>query len=87
MGCFSFTVISLSLQTHNIHESHIVYALRRGLVFFVGTTVPILVNWVLWPFIARRELRFALSSMMFFLSIIYRSECLSLAEQNPVSSR
>ena len=35
--------------------------------------MPIVVNWVLWPFVARHELRFALSSMLFFMSIIYRS--------------
>ena len=45
-----------------------------GLAFLVGTVVPIVVNWVLWPFVARHELRFALSSMMFFMSIIYRSK-------------
>ncbi|KAH0601692.1 hypothetical protein MHUMG1_00571 [Metarhizium humberi] len=31
------------------------------------------INWVLWPFVARRELRHALSSMLFFMSILYRN--------------
>jgi hypothetical protein len=45
-----------------------------GLAFFIGTAVPIIVNWILWPFVARHELRHALSSMLFFMSVLYRSE-------------
>ena len=32
----------------------------------------VLINWMLWPFVARNELRKAVSNMLFFLSIIYR---------------
>ena len=39
----------------------------------VGVVASVVINWVLWPFIARHELRQAMSAMMFFLSIIYRS--------------
>ena len=48
-------------------------AVVKGLSFLVGTVVSIVVNWVLWPFVARHELRYALSSMLFFMSVIYRS--------------
>ena len=56
----------------------------KSIAFLIGTVVPVVVNWVLWPFVARHELRNALSSMMFFMSIIYRSKeapCMCLAQQ------
>lgn len=74
MGCFSFTVISLGLQSYQGDTATSVLAVIKGLSFFVGTTVPIIVNWFIWPFVARHELRYALSSMLFFMSIMYRSE-------------
>lgn len=76
VGCFSFTVISLGLRDSSNARSAALLAVKRGLVFFVGTAAPIIVNWLLWPFVARHELRSALSSMLFFMSIIYRSKCL-----------
>lgn len=44
----------------------------RGLAFLVGVVAATIVNWLLWPFIARHELRKSVSSMLFFLSVIYR---------------
>jgi hypothetical protein len=38
-----------------------------------GVVTAILVNWILWPFVTRHALHKSLSSMLFFLSIIYRS--------------
>ncbi|KAF7546762.1 hypothetical protein G7Z17_g8193 [Cylindrodendrum hubeiense] len=73
VGCLSFTVISLGLRNHSGASSATLLAVHKGLVFFVGTTTPIIVNWVLWPFVARHELRYALSSMVFFMSVIYRN--------------
>ncbi|KAK9440752.1 Brefeldin A-sensitivity protein 4 [Metarhizium brunneum] len=73
VGCLSFTVTSLGLQTHGGGSSPTAFAVFNGLAFFIGTAVPIIVNWVLWPFVARRELRHALSSMLFFMSILYRN--------------
>ncbi|KAL6404793.1 hypothetical protein AUP68_11624 [Ilyonectria robusta] len=73
VGCLSFTVISLGLQNQSDASSAALLAIHKGLVFFVGTTTPIIVNWVLWPFVARHELRYALSSMLFFMSVIYRN--------------
>ncbi|KAF4984902.1 hypothetical protein FDECE_16993 [Fusarium decemcellulare] len=72
VGCLSFTVISLGLRDHP-GMSAALLGVHRGLVFFVGTTTPIVVNWVLWPFVARHELRSALSSMLFFMSVMYRN--------------
>ncbi|PHH60559.1 hypothetical protein CDD81_1564 [Ophiocordyceps australis] len=73
VGCMSFTVISLSLLTRSHEASPVLLAVLQGVVFLVGTTVPIVVNWALWPFVARHELRSALSTMMFFMSVVYRS--------------
>ncbi|EGR51162.1 uncharacterized protein TRIREDRAFT_75361 [Trichoderma reesei QM6a] len=73
VGCLSFTVVSLQLQAGELPSSPAVTAVLRGVIFLVGTTAPIIVNWCLWPFVARHELRKALSSMLFFLSIIYRN--------------
>ncbi|KAG6001899.1 hypothetical protein E4U43_001220 [Claviceps pusilla] len=72
-GCLSFTVVSLGLQAQGDGDRTALLAALRGLSFFVGTAVPILVNWVLWPFVARHELRVALSSIMIFMSILYRN--------------
>ncbi|KAF4972415.1 hypothetical protein FSARC_982 [Fusarium sarcochroum] len=73
VGCLSFTVISLSLRNHLGESSVALLGVHKGIVFFVGTIAPIIVNWVLWPFVARHELRFALSSMIFNMSIMYRN--------------
>ncbi|KND88140.1 Protein BRE4 [Tolypocladium ophioglossoides CBS 100239] len=73
VGCISFTVISLGLQANGGGTSPALFATLKGIAFLVGTTAPIVVNWVLWPFVARHELRSALSSTMFFMSVIYRS--------------
>ncbi|KAM3558943.1 hypothetical protein MY1884_003725 [Beauveria asiatica] len=80
VGSLSFTVVSLGLLEAEHREAATtmtttpaVLAARQGLAFFVGTAAPILVNWVLWPFVARHELRSALSSMLFFMSVTYRS--------------
>ncbi|KAL9477303.1 hypothetical protein ACSS6W_007144 [Trichoderma asperelloides] len=72
-GCLSFTVISLQLQAGNLPSSPALTATLRGVIFLIGTIAPIVVNWCLWPFVARHELRKSLSSMLFFLSIIYRN--------------
>ncbi|KAH7151858.1 hypothetical protein B0J13DRAFT_438362 [Dactylonectria estremocensis] len=73
VGCLSFTVISLGLRNRSEASPAALLAVHKALVFFVGTTTPIVVNWVLWPFVARHELRYALSSMLFFMSVIYRN--------------
>lgn len=46
--------------------------MTHGLAFIVGVVSAIVVNWILWPFIARHELRKSLSAMLFHSAIIYR---------------
>ena len=74
VGCLSFTVISLSLVNSDDTAPIVIMAATRGLAFIVGVWAAILINWLLWPFVARHELRKAVSNMLFFLSIIYRGE-------------
>lgn len=68
-GCLSFTVVSLGLVSSGGASPP---AAVRGLAFLVGVVAATIVNWVLWPFIARHQLRKSVSSMLFFLSVIYR---------------
>ncbi|KAG7111379.1 Protein BRE4 like protein [Verticillium longisporum] len=71
-GCLSFSVISLALVTADEHQSAARMAATRGLAFLVGTVSAVMINWILWPFVSRHELRKALSSMLFFQSVLYR---------------
>ncbi|KAF4455544.1 hypothetical protein F53441_2152 [Fusarium austroafricanum] len=73
VGCLSFTVISLSLRGLSGNRYFAFVGVYEGLAFFVGTITPIIMNWVLWPFIARHELRFSLSFMIRCMSIMYRN--------------
>lgn len=72
VGCLSFTVVSLSAYTEGGHQSIVTIAWTRGLAFVVGLVAALTVNWVLWPFVARHELRKSLSSMMLHSAILYR---------------
>lgn len=47
-------------------------ALTHGAAFVIGVVSAIVVNWILWPFVARHELRKSLSAMMLHSAIIYR---------------
>jgi hypothetical protein len=72
VGCISFVVVSLSAKTADGLPSIVQIAWTRGVAFVVGVVAAVIVNWVLWPFVARHELRKALSSMLIYSSIIYR---------------
>lgn len=72
VGCISFTVVSLGAKTLDGQPSVAHIAWTRGVAFVVGVVASVIVNWVLWPFVARHELRKALSAMMVYSSIIYR---------------
>ncbi|KAL9132776.1 MAG: hypothetical protein Q9175_006051 [Cornicularia normoerica] len=72
VGCLSFTVVSLSAYTEGGYPSVLTIAWTRGLAFVVGLVAALTVNWVLWPFVARHELRKSLSSMMLHSAILYR---------------
>ncbi|KAH7323695.1 hypothetical protein BKA65DRAFT_73210 [Rhexocercosporidium sp. MPI-PUGE-AT-0058] len=72
VGCLTFVVISLSAKANDGLPSTAHIAWTRGLAFVVGVVAAVVVNWVLWPFVARHELRKALAAMMIYSSIIYR---------------
>lgn len=73
VGCMSFTVISLSAYTNNGEPSVLKITWTRGLAFVVGVVAAVIVNWILWPFIARHELRKSLSAMVLHSSLLYRA--------------
>lgn len=76
VGCMSFVVVSLSLYTEGgkINGSSAVakIAWTRGVAFVIGVVSAIVVNWILWPFVARHELRKSLSAMLLHCAYIYR---------------
>lgn len=39
-----------------------------------GVVASIVMNWILWPFVARHDLRKGMSATLFYCSIIYRSK-------------
>jgi hypothetical protein len=74
IGCICFTVTSLSLMTTDDSTSAYVTTISRGVSFVVGVVASVVINWIIWPFVARHELRKSLAMMLFFMSIVYRSE-------------
>lgn len=72
MGCISFTVISLSTLAEGGQPCVVTIAWTRGLAFAAAIFASILTNWIMWPFVARHELRKSLSAMMLHLAILYR---------------
>lgn len=73
VGCISFTVISLSAYANDGEPNIIKITWTRGLAFVVGVVAAVTVNWILWPFVARHELRKSLSTMILHLSLLYRA--------------
>jgi hypothetical protein len=72
MACLSFSVVSMSAY-NNYHNHPVTYiAWTRGIALLVGVVTTVLVNWVVWPFVARHELRKSLSSLLLNLGISYR---------------
>ena len=90
IGCLSFTVISLGAYTNHAEPSITEFAWTRGAAFVVGVVAAVLVNWILWPFIARHELRKSLSTMILHSAILYRAVVAKYiyytADQAPTSS-
>jgi uncharacterized membrane protein YgaE (UPF0421/DUF939 family) len=72
VGCISFVIVSLGAKASHGLPSVVQIAWTRGLAFVVGVVAAVVVNWILWPFVARHELRKALSAMLIYSSIIYR---------------
>lgn len=60
-------------MSNNNTQTTIAATTGRGVAFVVGVVAAVVINWILWPFVARHELRKAVSAMLFFLSIMYRS--------------
>ncbi|KAI1074789.1 hypothetical protein F5B20DRAFT_573896 [Whalleya microplaca] len=73
VGCLSFTVVSLAEVIAEGKPSPAGIAATRGVAIVVGVVASIIVNWILWPFVARHDLRKAVATMMFYCSIVYRS--------------
>jgi len=72
VGCISFVVVSLGAKAADGLPSVAHITWTRGVAFVVGVVAAVVVNWILWPFVARHELRKALSGIMIYSSIIYR---------------
>ena len=73
VGCLAFTIISLSAYTDDTKAVGIVQLTwTRGVACVIGVTAAVVVNWIIWPFIARHELRKSVSTMLLHLSILYR---------------
>lgn len=71
-GCLSFVVVSLSAKAANGQPGIAELSWTRGLAFVIGIVTAVAVNFLLWPFVARHELRKALAAMLVYSSIIYR---------------
>lgn len=72
IGCISFTIISLSIYRHGGNATAAYIAWTRGLAFLVGVVAAVVVNYILWPFVARHELRKSLAMMMLYAAVLYR---------------
>ena len=74
VGCLSFTLVSLAERHAGGKPSPATIAAFRGAAMIVGVVASVVVNWILWPFVARHDLRRGISSMLFYCSVIYRSK-------------
>ena len=72
IGCIAFTVVSLS-EYDNVGSPSVAYiGWARGIAFIIGVITAVIVNWILWPFVARDELRTSIANMLLHSAIIYR---------------
>ncbi|KAK6363667.1 hypothetical protein TWF730_001087 [Orbilia blumenaviensis] len=73
IGCLTFTVVSMACVNYDgIVPPHKI-AYTRGTAMIVGVLASVFINWFLWPFVARHELRKSLANMLINLSIVYRT--------------
>ncbi|KAI5788130.1 hypothetical protein FPQ18DRAFT_53957 [Pyronema domesticum] len=71
MACLSFTIVSLGgYNTSGRSATEIAWSRAAALV--TGCVAAVVVNWIVWPFVARHELRKSLSYMLLNLGIAYR---------------
>lgn len=73
IGCISFTVVSLAVYRDASILPVAFIGWSRGAAFVVGIVASILTNWILWPFVARHELRKSLATMMLYSAVLYRA--------------
>ncbi|KAL0637512.1 Zinc finger protein containing five transmembrane domains [Maublancomyces gigas] len=62
----------MSVYTLDGEPSAAKIAWTRGVALIIGIVSAVVVNWVIWPFVARHELRKSLSFMMLNLGVSYR---------------
>ncbi|MCJ1248363.1 hypothetical protein MMC30_005580 [Trapelia coarctata] len=72
IGCIAFTVVSLSEYDNAGRPSVAYIGWTRGITFVIGVVSAVVVNWILWPFVARDELRTSIANMLLHSAIIYR---------------
>ena len=73
IGCIAFTVVSLNEYDNKGRPSIAYIGWTGGVAFVVGVFAPIVTNWVLWPFVARHELRKSIAQLILHSAIVYRS--------------
>lgn len=86
MACLSFTIVSLSAHRAKGGEGPKEIAWSRGVALVTGVVAAVIVNWVVWPFVARHELRKSLSCMLLNLGIAYRGVVARFAVSSPVDT-
>lgn len=62
----------MSAYTLDSQPSAANIAWTRGVALIIGIVSAVVINWVIWPFVARHELRKSLSFMMLNLGVSYR---------------
>ncbi|RFU35333.1 hypothetical protein B7463_g964, partial [Scytalidium lignicola] len=72
VGCISYVAISTAAYNAAGLPSVTKIAWTRGVAIVIGVVSAVLMNSMLWPFVARHELRKALSAMLVYSSVIYR---------------
>lgn len=73
VGCISFVVVSLTASNTKADPSITTLAWTHGAAFAAGVISAVVVNWMLWPFVARHELRKSISAMILHCGISYRN--------------
>ncbi|KAF8476239.1 hypothetical protein BDZ91DRAFT_711231 [Kalaharituber pfeilii] len=71
MACVTFSIVSLTVYNGYGFNSAAHVAWTRGVAIVVGICAAVVVNWCIWPFVARHALRKSISAMMFNLGIVY----------------
>jgi hypothetical protein len=71
-GSLSFTIVSLIIYNHAGLPSVLLLAWTRGTAMAIGVVAAIIINWLLWPFLARHQMRKSISGMLLHLTVLYR---------------